>query len=136
MKTILQGIRTIETACFEDPWSESVLADCLLQPHYVWETAERDGRLVAYGCGSVSLDEGEILRVAVLPAYRRLGLGEQVVAGLLRQMAARKVTRVLLEVRASNVPAQALYCKMGFAALAVRKGYYPDGEDAVIMERL
>lgn len=137
MKTILQGIKGIEERCFQEPWSESVLGECLGQSHYIWETATDEiGLIVAYACGSISFDEGEILRVAVLPEYRRQGLGEKVLGGILQKLEERGVEKVFLEVRASNEPAKALYGKMGFTTIGIRKGYYPGGEDAVIMEKM
>jgi ribosomal protein S18 acetylase RimI-like enzyme len=44
---------------------------------------------------------------------------------------ARAVTRILLEARAGNAPALALYARLGFERFHVREGYYADGEDAV-----
>lgn len=131
-----QGIAAIEQACFADPWSLRVIQSCLEQPHYVWETFTREGQLVAYACASVSLDEGELLRIAVMPAYRRQGIGEQLLKSVLSHLHDRGVEKVFLEVRASNVAAQALYGKMGFQAIGKRKGYYAGNEDAVIMEKI
>lgn len=133
---MIHAIAAIEQACFYDPWSIGVIEACLAQPHYIWETYTKDGQIVAYACGSVSLEEGEILRVGVLPVYRRQGIGEQVLASLLARLERQGVEKVFLEVRASNVAAQGLYAKMGFAVIGRRKGYYAAGEDAVIMSRI
>jgi ribosomal-protein-alanine N-acetyltransferase len=47
---------------------------------------------------------------------------------------AQSVTRVMLEVRKSNLAAQKLYEAFGFSTTGVRKGYYSDdGEDALAM---
>lgn len=132
---MIHAIATIEQACFSDPWSTGVIEDCLTQPHYIWETYSKDDQLVAYACASVSFEEGEILRIAVLPAYRRQGIGERVLARILARLQSQGVEKIFLEVRASNVAAQGLYGKMGFAVIGKRKGYYPGGEDAVIMSR-
>ena len=133
---MVEGIASIEQACFDDPWSVGVLADCFSQPHYIWETYKMDGQVVAYACASISFDEGEILRIGVLPAFRRQGIGETVLARMLAQLQSRGVEKVFLEVRASNAPAQGLYGKMGFHIIGTRKGYYPGREDAVIMEKM
>ena len=53
--------------------------------------------------------------------------------GLLDAAVERNATRATLEVRAGNVPAQRLYEKLGFAADGVRRRYYRDGEDGLIM---
>jgi ribosomal-protein-alanine N-acetyltransferase len=55
---------------------------------------------------------------------------------LLRQAGAGGQARITLEVRASNFPAQELYRRYGFRAVALRRGYYLDtGEDALVMMR-
>ena len=133
---MIHAIATIEQACFSDPWSTGVIEDCLSQSHYIWETYTVDDQVVAYACASVSFEEGEILRIAVLPTYRRQGIGEQVLARMLARLQSQGVEKVFLEVRASNVAAQGLYGKMGFVVIGKRKGYYPGGEDAVIMEKM
>lgn len=132
---MVESIASIEQACFDDPWSKGVIGECFSQPHYIWETFTKDGQVVAYACASVSFDEGEILRIAVLPSYRRLGIGEQVLARVLARLQKQGTEKVFLEVRASNIPAQMLYGKMGFTVIGRRKGYYSGNEDAVIMER-
>ncbi len=133
---MIHAIAAIEQACFSDPWSTGVIQECLGQPHYIWETFTKDEQVVAYACASVSFDEGEILRIGVLPAYRRQGIGEQVLGRALARLQRQGVEKVFLEVRASNVAAQGLYGKMGFSVIGKRKGYYSENEDAVIMEKM
>lgn len=133
---MIHAIAAIEQACFSDPWSVGVLKECLAQPHYILETYTMDDQVVAYACASNSFEEGEILRIGVLPEYRRKGIGEQVLMRTLERLQTRGVEKVFLEVRASNVAAQGLYGKMGFAVIGTRKGYYSGGEDAVIMEKV
>lgn len=80
------------------------------------------------------LDEAHITAIAVRSNYRRFGIGEGLLIStieLARQLNANKVT---LEVRASNMVAQALYQKYGFRVVGSRPRYYSDnGEDAVLM---
>ena len=131
---MIHAIVAIEQACFRDPWSAGVIEECFAQSHYIWETYSVNGQVVAYACASISFEEGEILRIGVLPAYRRQGIGKQVLMRILTHLQALGAEKVFLEVRASNEAAQGLYGKMGFAIIGTRKGYYSGGEDAVIME--
>ena len=82
---------------------------------------------------STVLDEGNLDNIAVAPAYRRQGVADallSVVTGFGRE----HLSRLMLEVRASNAPAIALYEKYGFAAVGRRKNYYDaPREDAVLM---
>ena len=76
------------------------------------------------------------MRVGVLPKYRRQKLGEALVKHMLSDFQTQGVERVFLEVRRSNVPAIALYEKLGFSVLGVRRAYYENPkEDALVMER-
>jgi ribosomal-protein-alanine N-acetyltransferase len=80
------------------------------------------------------LDEGHITTIAVHPNYRRMGVGELILLGLIDQAYELDVQQLTLEVRVSNVAAQQLYAKYGFSCVNIRKRYYTDNnEDAMIM---
>ena len=69
--------------------------------------------------------EGEILNVAVAPEMQGQGLGRMLVKHALEHFAQSGGTSLCLEVRASNVPAIALYKSSGFSQVGIRRGYYP-----------
>jgi ribosomal-protein-alanine N-acetyltransferase len=77
--------------------------------------------------------EAEIYDVAVRPESRRSGHGAELVSAFLRACIERNVEQVFLEVRTSNKAARALYTQQGFVDVGNRKGYYPDGEDALVL---
>lgn len=82
----------------------------------------------------LSLDDGHITTIAVHPDYRRQGVGELLMLGLIDQAYELKAQQLTLEVRVSNIAAQNLYVKFGFRHQGERKRYYTDnGEDASIM---
>jgi ribosomal-protein-alanine N-acetyltransferase len=87
------------------------------------------GVLVAWAVA----DEVTLMDVAVAPSARRRGAGRALVEELLAFARARDARLVVLEVRKSNAAAIALYERLGFEAVGVRRGYYDDGEDAVDM---
>ena len=71
-----------------------------------------------------------------MPEARRRGIAEALLRELERLLPARGVERITLEVRASNEPALALYRKLGYEALGLRKNYYEKPrEDALIMQK-
>jgi ribosomal-protein-alanine N-acetyltransferase len=71
---------------------------------------------------------------AVDPRWRRRGIGERLLLGLLDIAVARRAREATLEVRLSNMPARRLYEKYGFRPVGIRPRYYSDnGEDALIM---
>jgi ribosomal-protein-alanine N-acetyltransferase len=71
------------------------------------------------------LDEGHLLGIAVAPHAQRKGVGGRLLADVLALLRSEGCTRCLLEVRKSNVAAQALYQRAGFTLDGVRKNYYP-----------
>lgn len=97
--------------------------------------AREGDAVVGYLLAWKVVDEFHLLNVAVLPERRRAGIGLRLVEDLLARAPAEGVNRVLLEVRASNVAALALYERLGFERFNLRAGYYADGEDAIEMDR-
>lgn len=93
------------------------------------------GGVVGYAGLCAYPDEAFVQTMAVAPQVQRLGLGALLLEALLAEAARRGQSRVLLEVRADNEAAQRLYTRYGFARSAVRRGYYPGGVDAWVMER-
>jgi ribosomal-protein-alanine N-acetyltransferase len=96
--------------------------------------ATERARVVGYLLSWHVADELHILQVAAAPAERRRGIGRALVDEALAYCARERVRLVLLEVRRSNLPAIALYRRVGFVASNVRRAYYNDGEDAVEMQ--
>ena len=81
-------------------------------------------------------DEAFVQTIGVAPAAQGTGLGTRLLTALLEEAERRKQHRVLLEVRADNDRAIALYERFGFRRTGVRKSYYqPSGADALVMTR-
>ena len=128
-------IAEMEKVCFpEEPWSRDMVAAEFsgLNPTRYF-AAEEDGRIVAYAGVWVIPPEGYITNGAVLPECRRRGVASQVLQTMIDECLAEGVTDITLEVRVSNDPAIALYRSFGFEEAGVRRRYYQDGEDALIM---
>ena len=81
-------------------------------------------------------DEAFVQTIAVARSAQGHGLGARLLQALLDEAARRRQSRVLLEVRADNARAIALYERFGFRRSGVRRGYYsPSGADALVMVR-
>lgn len=110
-------------------WSELAAPD----RWYVVASAD-DGTLLGYAGLMCPGAEADVQTVAVAPAARGRGLGGRLLDALVAEAARRGATSVLLEVRADNAPAIALYASRGFERIAVRRAYYqPGGVDAHVM---
>lgn len=77
--------------------------------------------------------KGHMVSVAVLPQYRRRGIGRILVEESLKGIRARQCVEMYLEVRCSNIGAVKLYEDMGFVIRQQLRSYYRDGEDAYLM---
>lgn len=129
-------VAQLEKVCFADPWSELSVAAELRSVWSYWLVA-MDGDTVAGYIGSQSsIDESDIMNVAVHPDYRRQGIAEMLINNLVEDLKTRGSHALMLEVRASNDPAIALYHKLGFVQVGCRKNYYRNPkEDALILRK-
>ncbi len=89
--------------------------------------------VLAYGGLWLMIDEAHIATIASHPDWRGCGLGQWLMLALLDAAIARGAVRSTLEVRAGNLPAQRLYEKLGYETAGMRRRYYRDGEDGLIM---
>ena len=132
----VRQIAALETLCFSQPWSENSIASELTNPLSVWLVAEIDGALVGYIGSQSVLGESDVMNVAVSPDYRRQGIGEALVLALVEELKKLGNRCLSLEVRLSNLPARALYEKLGFAQVGRRPNYYRNPkEDALILRK-
>lgn len=81
------------------------------------------------------IKKGHIVSVAVLPPYRRKGIGKALVLKALEAMQSYKAKQCFLEVRVTNKPGISLYKNLGFQVNRTIRGYYADGEDAYVMTK-
>ena len=81
-----------------------------------------------------SIGQAEIFNIAVQPQLRGQGVAGLLLGRVLRFLKERNYVEFLLEVRESNTPARALYARQGFSVCGQRPRYYPDGEDALLMQ--
>ena len=80
-------------------------------------------------------EEGEILTLGVVPAFRRSGAGRSLLQSILNDAEVKGVSALFLEVDSKNIAARRLYEKHGFSPIGERRGYYKDGGDAVVLKR-
>lgn len=139
----LTDILAIEEACFSTPWTRKMLeAELSGNPfaHFLMARQESEpgasvGRVVGYVCYWIVFEEVRLMNLAVIESMRHRGIAKSLVTTALETGLAQAAHRAVLEVRASNRAAQALYEGFGFRQVAVRSKYYTNPvEDAVLME--
>lgn len=130
----IPAVVALEKACFPTPWSAEQFAYGLERGVLGLVGATQDHDVWGYCSFYRVADEGEIVNIAVDPRARRQGLGRRILAFVLQKLADEGITRVFLEVRATNLAAIGLYTALGFRRTGTRRAYYPDTrEDAWVM---
>lgn len=112
-----------------EAWNAAIMAAQLSLPG-AFALVDVDGGMIL---ARHVADEAEILTLAVAPEARRRGLGRALVDQAARVAARHGAARLLLEVSAANQAARALYEAAGFTQAGLRRRYYPDGSDALIL---
>ena len=129
-------VALLEKLCFADPWSEKSIASEPDNPWALWLVALERDEVVGYIGSQTAVDETDVMNVAVHPDHRRKGIAEALIEMLIKQLQEQGSHALMLEVRASNAPAIALYEKMGFRQVGLRKNYYRNPkEDALILRK-
>lgn len=129
----------IERAVYggKTPWDSAAFASELKrETDRLYLVLRRHDRLLAFiGCTfNETKSDAHITNIAVVPDFQNRGLGHFLIAIMIKKARHLGLDQVSLEVRRSNVRAQALYEDLGFEKAGIKKGYYfGDHEDAVDM---
>src|SRR5262249_510276 len=122
-----------EQESFEYAWTEEDFLRCLRQRNCMGRAAEQGERVVGFMIYELHKAKLHILNFAVHPAYRRYGIGAQMVSKLISKLSSHRRTQITLEVRETNLAAQLFFRAQGFRAVRVLRSFYEDsGEDAFL----
>jgi len=128
-------ILAIESQSFEFPWSEEDFINCLRQRNCIGMVAEHDDHVVGFMIYELNKTRIQVLNFAVAESRRRRGVGTQMMAKLIGKLSSQRRSRITLEVRETNLPAQLFFRTSGFRAVSVLREYYADTpEDAYLMQ--
>jgi ribosomal-protein-alanine N-acetyltransferase len=128
-------ILAIESQSFEFPWSEEDFINCLRQRNCIGMVAEHDDHVVGFMIYELNKTRIQVLNFAVAESRRRRGVGTQMMAKLINKLSSQRRSRITLEVRETNLPAQLFFRANGFRAVSVLREYYADTpEDAYLMQ--
>ncbi len=142
----LERVTYINRVCLPENYSEYFFVDLHRRYPETFFVAEQEGEVVGYimcrievglsnfGLGGL-VKKGHVVSVAVLPEYRKRGIGEALVSKAMEAMKFYNGKQCYLEVRVTNEAAIKLYKKLGFEVTRTIHGYYADGEDAYVMSR-
>ena len=136
----LNAVLAIERRTFTDPWTPGWFIDAMVHSENSGtpEMASicwgcwRGGQLVGYIIALPFENSMHVANLAVTRRYRRQGLAQRMMRKLYRAAKARNFPQITLEARPSNTGALAFYQREGFLQIGMEKGYYNDGEYALI----
>lgn len=129
-------VAELEKLCFSDPWSEKSIGSELENKLAHWLVSVKDGCVTGYVGSQTVMGETDMMNIAVHPDHRRQGIAEELVSALVSDLKQQGSHCLTLEVRASNLPAQKLYEKLGFSLVGRRPRYYHNPrEDALILRK-
>lgn len=131
----INALEIIDKQCFaesEKYSAESFKAE-LMEPSKYYYVAKYDGLVIGYVGVQVLGDDLNLLKIAVLPQYRKLGIGKKLMEKTFELRQTKNLKDYFLEVRESNAEAQNFYKKFGFITKSTRKKYYDGKEDALVM---
>ncbi len=135
LKKDIDLILSVQKDNFKDGWNKAQLISAFDGGNFYALAIEEGGVTVGIITYSLSFDTADIESVVVVSSERKKGYGKLLVERAVLDLEERGVKSILLEVREFNLPAIALYTACGFSKISVRKKYYFDGENAVIMQK-
>lgn len=134
-KSHAQSVWEIENALIASPWSKESIEKLTTTENAVAKVAIMDGKVVGYYSFYHILDEADVNNIAVDIAWQNKGVGSALMRDMIDECKQRGIASITLEVGANNVVARKLYGKFGFRQEGLRKKYYNNTEDAIIMWR-
>lgn len=129
----LKQMAEIEREAFDQPWTENMFIPELSADNAYYLVGVRGDEVLCYGGFHKVLDEGHITNIAVKSTERGRGFGKFLMAMLISKAREVGIKSLTLEVKSTNEVAKNMYSGFGFRVEGVRKKYYNNREDALIM---
>ena len=147
LENVIQTVASIEAMVQpDDAWNQKTLTELHEQDSIrlliAYDQAKEESvshcEIVGYCLYQTTFEQAEVLRIGTDPKYQRQGIASQVLNKLHELLQLNQVESLLLEVRADNTAAIALYEQQAFNIIHKRKGYYKmphkPAVDALIMQ--
>lgn len=132
----LNEVMRIENESFSLPWSRHAYEAELQNEYANYLVCDWQGEVAAYVGMWTVFEDAHITNVAVARKFRRMGMGQTLMLEAENLALAKQASRMLLEVRPSNIAALTMYNNLGYLPTSLRKQYYSDNqEDAIIMTK-
>lgn len=115
--------------------NNDILNSDLEKDNYYYIVAKKDKKVIGYAGISFILDSADLISIVVDRDYTNLGIASLMLENIYNFCKENNIKTITLEVRKSNISAQNLYTKHKFNIISIRKKYYDNIEDAIIMQK-
>lgn len=132
----LDIVETMEKTLYKIPWNKKQFLYEVNENEFSFPfVVEEKNEIIGYYIFWKLFEEANLVKISVAKEYQGRGISHILLEDCLKRVKALDCEKVFLEVRTSNKKAIELYKKHGFIKTSIRKGYYDDGEDALILEK-
>ena len=131
----LDSISNILFEEFDDFWTYNVFKSELENENSRYIVAKQGNQIVGFAGIWIAIDEAHITNIVTRKTYRKCGIGSLLLQHLISMSQDLKLKSITLEVNEINKPAICLYKMFGFENVGVRKKYYQNSYDAIIMTK-
>jgi ribosomal-protein-alanine N-acetyltransferase len=128
----------IHAQCFPDPWNQNDFKDILQQKGMVALGAYNNDstELVGFCFFQHLFEVIDIITLCIMPYWQNKGIGTQILNYIFALSAKESIDKVILEVRENNSMALAFYTKLGFKQCRIRRRYYSNSDNAIVMAKV
>ncbi len=130
----LENIKDCLLTDFDNFWSYNILKQELENGKSKYFVVKQENEIVGFAGIMLIIDEVNIMNIVVKKDKRNLGIGSSLLEEIIRYSKIHNATSITLEVNEKNIPAIKLYEKYGFKQVGLRKKYYNNEDNAILMD--
>lgn len=130
----VEAVSIIEKEMIETPWGAEALKKEITNKNAFYAVIKKDDKIIGYGGIWFSIGTSDITNIAVLKEERRKGYGSIILNELIKKADEKNCFEINLEVNENNTGAILLYEKCGFKKVGIRKKYYNNTDNAILMQ--
>ena len=130
----LENIKDCLLTDFDNFWSYNILKQELENGKSKYFVAKQENEIVGFAGILLIIDQVNIMNIVVKKDKRNFGIGSLLLEEIIRYSKIHNATSITLEVNEKNIPAIKLYKKYGFKQVGLRKKYYNNEDNAILMD--
>ena len=130
----LENIKDCLLTDFDNFWSYNILKQELENGKSKYFVAKQENEIVGFAGILLIIDQVNIMNIVVKKDKRNFGIGSLLLEEIIRYSKIHNATSITLEVNEKNIAAIKLYKKYGFKQVGLRRKYYNNEDNAILMD--